>query len=102
MNDAKIHILLLRIKKSNYPQRERNQAIEQLFGNANSLRAPIALFDSFGESVFFDVANYPPTERSENVKGTRDVVPVQYGQIPSTLILQVLEITIYTQQQIIN
>lgn len=53
-----------------------------MFGNANSLRAPIALFDSFGESVFFDVANYPPTERSKNVKGARDVVPVQYGQIP--------------------
>lgn len=69
-------------KKENLSQRERNQAIEQLFGNTNSLRAPIALFDSFGESVFYDVANYPPTERAENIKGTRDVVPVQYGQIP--------------------
>ena len=95
--------LVIENKKEQLSPRERNQAIEQLFGNANSLRAPVALFDSFGESVFFDVANYPPTERSENVKGTRDVVPVQYGQIPeSTLILQVLEITIYTQQQIIN
>ena len=74
--------LVIENKKEQLSPRERNQAIEQLFGNANSLRAPIALFDSFGESVFFDVANYPPTERSENVKGTRDVVPVQYGQIP--------------------
>lgn len=74
--------LVIENKKEQLSPRERNQAIEQLFGNANSLRAPIALFDSFGESVFFDVANYPPTERSENVKGTRDVVQVQYGQIP--------------------
>ena len=74
--------LVVENKKENLSQKDRNQAIEQLFGNTNSLRAPVALFDSFGESVFFDVANYPPTERIENIKGTRDVVPVQYGQIP--------------------
>lgn len=74
--------LVVENKKENLSQRERNQAIEQLFGNSNSLRASVALFDSFGESLFFDVANYPSTERFENIKGTRDVVPVQYGQIP--------------------
>ena len=74
--------LVVENKKENLSQKDRNQAIEQLFGNTNSLRAPVALFDSFGESVFFDVANYLPTERIENIKGTRDVVPVQYGQIP--------------------
>ena len=74
--------LVVENKKENLSQRERNQAIEQLFGNANSLRVPLALFDSFGESIFYDVANYSPTERTENIKGTRDVVPVQYGQVP--------------------
>ncbi|MBQ8448593.1 MAG: N-6 DNA methylase [Clostridia bacterium] len=74
--------LVVENKKERLSQREQSQAIEQLFGNANSLRAPIALFESFGESIFFDVANYPPTERTENIKGSRDVVPVQYGQIP--------------------
>ncbi len=44
--------LVIENKKEQLSPRERNQAIEQLFGNANSLRAPIALFDSFGESVF--------------------------------------------------
>lgn len=74
--------LVVENKKENLSLRERSQAIEQLFGNSNSLRAPIALLDSFGDSVFFDVANYPPTERIGNVKGTRDVVPIQYGQVP--------------------
>ena len=74
--------LVVENKKEQLSPRERNQAIEQLFGNANSLRVPIALMDSFGESVFYDVANYPPTERTENIKGTRDAIPVQYGQIP--------------------
>ena len=69
--------LVVENKKERLSQREQSQAIEQLFGNANSLRAPIALFESFGESIFFDVANYPPTERTENIKGSRDVVPVQ-------------------------
>ncbi len=37
--------LVIENKKEQLSPRERNQAIEQLFGNANSLRAPIALFD---------------------------------------------------------
>lgn len=74
--------LVVESKKEQLSHREQNQAVEQLFGNANSLRAPLALFESFGESILFDVASYPPTERTENIKGTRDVVPVQYGQIP--------------------
>ena len=74
--------LVVENKKESLSQRERNQAIEQLFGNANSLRAPLALFDSFGESIFYDVASYPPTERTENIKGAIEVVPVQYGQVP--------------------
>jgi len=49
--------------------RERAQAIEQLFGNCNSLRAPVGLYDELGESSFFDVANYPQTSVSSIVKG---------------------------------
>lgn len=74
--------LVVENKKERLSAREKKQAIEQLFGNANSLRIPIALFDSWGESIFYDVANYPPTERDENIKGTRDAVPIQYGNIP--------------------
>lgn len=66
------------------PQRRqtRAQAIEQLFGNCNSLRAPIGLYDEYGFSCLFDVANYPATERDANRLGERAVLPRQYGQIP--------------------
>jgi type I restriction enzyme M protein len=60
----------------------RNQGIEQLFGNANSLRAPLGLYEEYSESIFFDIGNYPPTERNENRKGSRNAVPEQYGQVP--------------------
>lgn len=74
--------LVVENKRESANTRERNQSIEQLFGNANSLRAPLALLDIFSESILFDVANYPPTERIENIKGTRDTVPIQYGFVP--------------------
>ena len=47
----------------------RRDGIEQLFGNANSLRAPYGLYDEYGTSLFYDVGNYPPTERKENNRG---------------------------------
>ncbi len=62
--------------------RERAQAIEQLFGNCNSLRAPVGLYDELGESSFFDVANYPANERELNRKGNRNALAKQYGDIP--------------------
>ncbi len=58
----------------------RRQAIEQVFGNANSLRAPYALYDEGCESVTFDVANFPSQERRKNRLGNRDALPEQYGQ----------------------
>ena len=74
--------LVVENKRERLSASDKAQAIEQLFGNANSLRAPLALYDNWGDSIFFDVANYPPTERTENIKGSRDAVPVQYGRIP--------------------
>lgn len=79
---CQIPYLVVENKKERLSDRDKRQAIEQLFGNANSLRVPLALFDSWGESIFFDVANYPSTERNNNIKGTRDIVPVQYGNVP--------------------
>lgn len=74
--------LVVENKRERISARDKKQAIEQLFGNANSLRAKLGLFDNFEESAFFDVANFPPTERTANLKGIRDAVPVQYGTIP--------------------
>lgn len=64
---------------------DRAQGIEQLFGNTNSLRAPLALYDEGGYSALFDVQGFPPTERIENQLGVRDRVPAQYGDIPQYL-----------------
>lgn len=60
----------------------RRQGIEQLFGNANSLRAPLGLYDEGDEHIFFDVANFPSTERNLNRRGNRQGVPSQYGKAP--------------------
>ena len=60
----------------------RRQAIEQLFGNANSLRAQLGLYDEGDESILFDVANFPAGERQANRRGGRITVPEQYGQAP--------------------
>lgn len=60
----------------------RKQWIEQAFGNANSLRAPLALYDEHVESRFYDVANYPAGERVENLRGGRNAIPAQYGDVP--------------------
>jgi type I restriction enzyme M protein len=59
---------------------EKRQAIEQAFGNANSLRAPYAVFDSGNDSYLYDVQNFPPNERQRNRLGTRDALPKNYGQ----------------------
>lgn len=79
---CQIPYLVVENKREAISEKDRKQAIEQLFGNANSLRASIALLDCYTDSLFFDVANYPSTERKENIKGTRDTLPEQYGQIP--------------------
>lgn len=61
---------------------ERNQGIEQLFGNANSLRCPLGVYDEGSLSIFYDVGNHPPTERAANQMGDRSSLPEQYGETP--------------------
>jgi type I restriction enzyme M protein len=59
---------------------EKRQAIEQAFGNANSLRASYVVFDSGNDSYLYDVQNFPAGERQQNRLGTRDALPKNYGQ----------------------
>ena len=56
------------------------QAIEQSFGNANSLRAKYALFDNLDISRLYDVASFPPTERDRNLLGTRENLARDFGR----------------------
>ncbi|HEY9206780.1 MAG TPA: N-6 DNA methylase, partial [Candidatus Methanoperedens sp.] len=57
-----------------------HQAIEQGFGNANSLRnTRYLLVDMVRESILFDIQNHPPTERQRNRLGNRDALSPNYG-----------------------
>ena len=69
-------------KAANQGARARTQAIEQVFGNANSLAAPLALYDESSVSILFDREHHPPMERTANRLGSRVALPKQYGDIP--------------------
>jgi type I restriction enzyme M protein len=74
--------LVVECKRDGIADRAQAQAIEQLFGNCNSLRAPLGLYDSWSSSSFYDVANFPPTERVRNRIGDESSLPPQYGLAP--------------------
>lgn len=74
--------LVVETKASGQTERDRNQGIEQAFGNANSLRIPLALYDEGEVSFFYDVANFPSTERAANRLGDREQLPQEYGNVP--------------------
>lgn len=74
--------LVVECKSAGQSDPARKQGVEQLFGNANSLDAPLGLYEEFTESAFYDIDNHPPTERVENRKGSRETLPAQYGEVP--------------------
>ena len=78
----RVPYLVVENKAAGQSTRQRDQAIEQLFGNANSLRAPLGLYDEGDHSLFFDVGGFPSTERIANRRGERHALPRQYGETP--------------------
>ncbi|PRS27017.1 N-6 DNA methylase [Bacillus pumilus] len=75
--------LVVENKSAGQTQSGRNQGIEQLFGNANSLRAPFGVYDEYSTSVFFDIGNYASMERKENIKGNIQAIQKNYGEVAS-------------------
>lgn len=74
--------LVVETKRSQISQSDYRRAIEQAFGNANSLRdTALALVDNGATSSLYAVAGYPHDEREENLLGTRDDVPKCYGNV---------------------
>ena len=69
-------------KKENISESEFNQAIEQGFGNANSLRAKYLLISNFDKKFAYDIKNYPPNERDQNKIPD---IPINYGLVPTFL-----------------
>ena len=81
-NKCRLPYLVVENKADGQSQRDQKQAIEQVFGNANSLRASFALYDEGFVSKSFDIAHYPSQERKANQIGDRTVLPEQYGNTP--------------------
>lgn len=79
---CKTPYLVVENKSFNQAPAARKQAIEQLFGNANSLRSVLALYDDGQTTIMFDVQNYPASERQDNRKGSKSSIPAQYGEAP--------------------
>jgi type I restriction enzyme M protein len=82
-NQCRDPYLVIENKAAGIPQNQWRQAIEQVFGNSNSLRAPFALLDNGDASILFDIGNFAAGERELNRIGNRDALPAQYGDAPT-------------------
>ncbi len=71
--------LVVECKKDGITDAEFRQAIEQAFGNANSLRSKYASTVAGNTKTAFDVAGFKPSERDKNVIAD---VPIKYGTAP--------------------
>ena len=80
--------LVVEAKEPGVSRKEFKQAIEQAFGNANSLRdTALALTDNGRRSALYAVAEYPHDERDKNLLGTRDGLPKAYGSVSEFLLV---------------
>ena len=70
--------IVVECKKDNISEAEFNQAIEQAFGNCNSLSGHYAAVIAGNTQRFFDVKGYPSLERTQNVIAD---IPVGYGKV---------------------
>jgi type I restriction enzyme M protein len=66
-------------KRENISDREFNQAVEQGFGNANSLRSAYLIVDSWAERRCWDVSGFPSAERQKN---RQPDIPTSYAEAP--------------------
>lgn len=72
--------LVVENKAADQTKPDQLQGIEQLFGNANSLAVPLALYTESTESIFYDRANFPPTERVTNGRGQEELAEITDDQ----------------------
>ncbi len=71
--------LVIECKKDGITDAEFKQAIEQAFGNANSLRAKFASVVAGITKTAFNVSGFKPSEREKNVISD---IPKKYGRTP--------------------
>ena len=78
-DELKKPYLVVECKKDGITDAEFKQAIEQAFGNANSLRAKFASVVAGTTKTAFDIAGFKPSEREKNVIAD---IPQKYGRTP--------------------
>lgn len=78
-DELKTPYLVVECKKDGITDAEFKQAIEQVFGNANSLRAKFASVVAGNTRTTFDIAGFKPSEREKNVISD---IPKKYGKTP--------------------
>jgi len=77
-DEKKKPYIVVECKKDGISQAEIKQAIEQAFGNANSLRSKYTILVAGNVRIAFDIANFPPEEREKNIIAD---IPVRYGKL---------------------
>ncbi len=70
--------IVIECKKNGISEAEFNQAIEQCFGNCNSISGHFALIVSGNTRRAFEVKGYKPLERTDNIIAD---IPVHYGKV---------------------
>lgn len=78
-DEAGAEYLVTECKKDGITDAEYKQAIEQAFGNANSLRATLASVVAGITKTAFDVSGFKQSEREKNVISD---IPKKYGKTP--------------------
>jgi len=78
-DELKKPYLVVECKKDGITDAEFKQAIEQVFGNAYSLRAGFATVIAGTTRTAFNVADFKPSEREKNVIAD---IPKKYGKAP--------------------
>ena len=77
-DDKKNPFIVVECKKDGISEAEFKQAVEQAFGNCNSLGGNYAVVVAGDTRRSFDVKNYKPGERSENIIADP---PIGYGKV---------------------
>ncbi|ACV24364.1 N-6 DNA methylase [Methanocaldococcus fervens] len=76
-DELKKPFIVVECKREGITDAEFEQAIEQLFGNANSLKAKYGIVVAGLRRRAFNIADYPPLERKKNIISD---IPIKYGK----------------------
>lgn len=78
-DECKKPYLVVECKRDGITDAEFKQAIEQVFGNSNSIKSRLAIVVAGNTRTAYDVAGYKPMEREKNVIAD---IPVKYDKVP--------------------